>query len=356
MSDESHYDVLGVAPGANKGAVRDAYRTKLDASAGDDDAAAKVRRAWQVLSDPVQRDRYDAEIGLGRAAGRPAPTTSDAIETVGADEVEVVDDDEVEVVTRDWRGRPRGGNQRPGAANRPPIQRPPSLLSGDPLPIPDGWPRGFKPPPPKARTMALAVDALVLLIFFVLSQVVGAVAIDKMYPVQTDRIDVLDKQVKHYDKVDTSLHKTLDTATKNHNKAKVKDVNAAIKKNTKKNDKVKNERKDLIAKTQPGQLAVTLVLFAVMMLYLGLPSRKTGQTFGKRLFQIRVIRLDGAAIGWREITRRYGIPLLVALTLMPFLGPVSFAVLAFVVVRWRSNANYQGMHDRFAGTRVVRVS
>jgi uncharacterized RDD family membrane protein YckC len=79
MSD-SHYDRLGVEPDATKEEMRAAYRDRLDelrgkvekgrsdqARDGARNETARVNAAWQVLSDPFQRQRYDAEISDGSA-------------------------------------------------------------------------------------------------------------------------------------------------------------------------------------------------------------------------------------------------------------------------------------------------
>ena len=76
-TDDSYYDLLGVAPDAPKDEIRAAYQDKLakvragrareeDARRPSDDVIraardeeARLRAAWQVLSDPVKRQRYD---------------------------------------------------------------------------------------------------------------------------------------------------------------------------------------------------------------------------------------------------------------------------------------------------------
>lgn len=87
VSDRTHYDVIDADPRASKGDLRAAYNAALAAAqeAGDTDEVAAVRRAWQVLSDPVQRQRYDDEIGI---TGRGGPV-------VATPDVEIVDDDDV---------------------------------------------------------------------------------------------------------------------------------------------------------------------------------------------------------------------------------------------------------------------
>lgn len=88
------YEVLGVTPSAAKGEVKAAYQSSMATAEQSDntDEVAQVRRAWQVLSDPIQRQRYDEEIGLnGRRASGTAPVT-DENEYDG--DIELVDDDD----------------------------------------------------------------------------------------------------------------------------------------------------------------------------------------------------------------------------------------------------------------------
>jgi uncharacterized RDD family membrane protein YckC len=79
---ESHYDLLGVEPDASKDEIRAAYRERLEdlrdmVEKGRSDQArdgaraetARLNVAWQVLSDPFQRQRYDAELESGNSAG-----------------------------------------------------------------------------------------------------------------------------------------------------------------------------------------------------------------------------------------------------------------------------------------------
>jgi molecular chaperone DnaJ len=80
---ESHYELLGVEPDASKDEIRAAYRERLEdvrgkAKKGRSDQArdgaraetARLNAAWQVLSDPFQRQRYDA--GLNSDSGAEA--------------------------------------------------------------------------------------------------------------------------------------------------------------------------------------------------------------------------------------------------------------------------------------------
>jgi uncharacterized RDD family membrane protein YckC len=99
MDDErTWYEVLGVEPRAVKGDIRVAYQEALDAAtvAENTDELSQVRRAWQVLSDPVQRQRYDEAMGLHLGALEPVTTNGDGQDDEDDDavDVEVLDDDD----------------------------------------------------------------------------------------------------------------------------------------------------------------------------------------------------------------------------------------------------------------------
>jgi len=80
----SHYDVLGVEPTADAGAIRHAWRVKVrllhpdlhrsspaDVQAEAASQTLRVNRAWETLRDPEKRRCYDDD--LGRAADAPRP-------------------------------------------------------------------------------------------------------------------------------------------------------------------------------------------------------------------------------------------------------------------------------------------
>jgi uncharacterized RDD family membrane protein YckC len=75
---ESHYDLIGVETDASKEEIRAAYRDRIEALRGkvengrSDKArdgareeTARLNAAWQVLSDPYQRERYDTDLSNG---------------------------------------------------------------------------------------------------------------------------------------------------------------------------------------------------------------------------------------------------------------------------------------------------
>jgi curved DNA-binding protein CbpA len=350
MSEQiTHYDVLGVEQAADKDAIRTAYQERLGEVRADieraqgakkpDESAidgyrreeARVRSAWQVLSDPYQRGRYDATVELGAA------------DDVSADgEVEVVGDDEAPVDRREARTR-----QRAAAARN----RPPGMFSPEHPPTPSGWPPGFTAPPPRARTLALMIDCFVLLIFFFGANFAAVEVTSSIYPHKTDRIDQLDTLItKTQDQKDKSDSKADNAKTKEAKKP----FQAKSKALQKKLDKFQNERDDLdkgIAGTRFGVLGGVFLLLSG--LYLIPSTMMSGRTFGKRLLRIRVVMIDGSPVRLSAALKRYGMPLLVTLALFGVLGQLAFAVTLFGVLTWPRNPNLQGLHDRLSGTIVV---
>lgn len=96
VSERTHYEVLGADPRAAKADLKAAYASALESAqdAGDADEVAAVRRAWQVLSDPVQRQRYDEALGLtGRGA---APGAAEVVVAEVVDDAADTDDEDAD--------------------------------------------------------------------------------------------------------------------------------------------------------------------------------------------------------------------------------------------------------------------
>src|ERR1044071_1196505 len=91
---DNYYEELGVEPGASRDELREAHRQRVaDLEAARDkkgvtesqlqanrDEVARVPAAWNVLSDPFQRQRYDTQLASDSEPGS---------------EVEILDDDAV---------------------------------------------------------------------------------------------------------------------------------------------------------------------------------------------------------------------------------------------------------------------
>jgi uncharacterized RDD family membrane protein YckC len=108
-TDTTYYDLLGVAPDAAKDEIRSAYQAKLadvradrtkeeetrrpsdDAIRAKREEEAELRTAWQILSDPVQRQRYDERVHVDGDGAADAETPDAAVD-VDVDDEETEDE------------------------------------------------------------------------------------------------------------------------------------------------------------------------------------------------------------------------------------------------------------------------
>jgi uncharacterized RDD family membrane protein YckC len=314
-----YYDLLGVDPGADKEAIKAAYRDQLDGASQAE--RAKLNKAWNVLSDPVQRERYDD--------ARSAGWLDDA------------DDEEEEETAPARRGGVRGGGRTPTPARtRQPAR---------PLPEPTvELPPGMDLADTRSRGLALLIDFSILFVILILTQFVIAPAIIKsQFPERSKRIDQLNDANKKIDKQkskadDRADNSKLSKAQRDAAKKESKRLDDQI---TKNNDKVTD-----IAKAFTGTTYLVLGAMLAVFLAILVPSTAlTGQTLGMKLRKVRVVRADGAPVGWGPALIRFAVPLLIALAL-PTLG---FIIGLGMVLWYLRDRNRQGFHDKLARTLVV---
>lgn len=362
--DLTHYDVLGVDLSADKDVIKATYQERLAEVQGDVEREqgakkpdqgsidgyrreeASIRNAWQVLSDPYQRGRYDATIEMAGAGS-------------GADDGEEPDDDDDAPVPARASARNRGRAQRPVR------ERPPGLFSTEPLPTPSSWPAGLHPPPPRARVLAMFVDMVVLgTIFFVGIFLVAPVVLDQMYPKETDQLqlvnDCQDQLTIEQDADPTTATRIAEAEAVCDRKVPGMLASAAKRESRGKESRLEDDitraddrAKDLRGKIAPGTYGLQFGLIALMLLYLVPSSVRTGRTLGKRLFQLRAVQMDGSPLSTRAAIARYGSVVLAAMFLGSFIFPLGFALVLFGVLAWPRNPNLQGLHDRMAKTIVV---
>jgi len=370
--DRTHYEVLGVDPSADKEAIRAAYQSRIEAAheqktraeaakkpdqnaiASARDEEGRVRAAWQVLSDPYQRGRYDATVELG------APS-SDA-DGDDADRSDDGDGSAVAAATPARRERPVQRDRR--GREIPP--RPPGLFSAEHLPTPASWPAGYRPPPNRARMLAMLIDLLVLMVLYVGLSVGGYYAVKDAYPKESKQYDnasdCVDK-INNEKSLDT--HKlgrieSIESFCKSTRGGNVKFTSASKLAKMNKSDRIDDDldkattrRTDIDKKRGTGKTLASLATIIVLLLYLIPSSVRSGRTLGKRLMVIRVINQDGSRLTLRGALLRYGLPIVAALTIGQFFGPLAFALVLFGVLTWPRNPNFQGLHDRLAKTIVV---
>ena len=147
---ETHYELLGVEPDASKEEIRAAYRDRLEdlrakVEKGRSDQArdgaraetARLNAAWQVLSDPFQRQRYDGDLESSDEAGAG-----------GAEEEEEESTAPVPARRRWFEPRERDDGGRQGRAQR---QR------REPVGVP-----GAEAAPVGRRLAALGIDVITM--------------------------------------------------------------------------------------------------------------------------------------------------------------------------------------------------
>jgi len=371
-SGESYYEELGVEPSATRDEIRDAHRQRVaDLEAAREkkgvtaaqlqanrEAVARVRAAWNVLSDPFQRQRYDTQLD--------APP---------GDEVELVDDGDAgpqsgtEPQLTGWRkllAPPPPKNAGAGNGNGKsgtPAARP--TRNGRPRPEPTlVLPDGMQIAEPRVRGMALLFDiAVLIVIFFGVSLVLPGL-------LQSDYKDIQNQITKVNDLHDA--HSSLDDAQKSVNTAKSasdkksaqsdlksaqKDYDSAKKaaqkqgvKNTDGTTKqLQKQSDDLTSKIRTTGYITSGVTLVLGLAYLVPITARKGYTLGMRGRHLRVVRIDGSPPGWYPSFTRFALPLLLAVAI-PSFG----VILGLGMVAWAYfDRNGQGIHDKLARTVVV---
>jgi uncharacterized RDD family membrane protein YckC len=89
------------------------------------------------------------------------------------------------------------------------------------------------------------------------------------------------------------------------------------------------------------QVAALVAIVAWEFLYFSYQWALSGRTIGMAVLGIRVVRSDGAPIGWKQAVVR-------TITL-----PLSFLILGLGFLGILTNRNRHALHDRLAGTAVV---
>jgi len=389
-----YYDLLGVESGADKDTIKAAYREQLDGASQAE--RAKLNKAWNVLSDPVQRERYDD----ARAEGWLDDSEDDHEETAPAPR--------------------RGGRAATTSRERParPAPEPTVVL-----------PEGMVLAESRARGLALLIDFSILFVVYVLAlSLVLPALLKSQYPTQTKRIDAINRNIDTLDtfkghaddranrtkpstadrkqartdkaKFDQDvtclasstalaaadckrarglLHDRIATTSQSQSAAmtsltrdlktqsayaqdradnvlatKGAEVDAA-KRESKRLDKqitTANDKVTSVAKDFQGFALLMYGGLLVIFLAYTVPSTAiTGQTLGMRLRHVRVVRADGSHVGWGGAFIRFAIPLAIAL-LLPQLG----AIIGLGMVLWfLRDKNRQGFHDKLARTLVVEA-
>jgi len=378
VSDQTHYEVVGVADDATKADIRDAYRTRLaelrdqvDAKSERDrqsarDETAQLNAAWQVLSDPYQRQRYDERIGVSASRGDAAEDEAE-VDDAGAaeDEDAAGDDPPARSSLRElFLGRGAGSTSGSGAGGRG--RTPPSKPPGPEEP-PASWPPGLRPPQTRARVTAMAFDLAIVLLLFIVIQFGGERVIGSVYPDETDRSEALADDIDRFQEQEDDANDRVDEAEADAERARQRDDSAAAAEARARRaqaqsaadgfEKKREAREDELAEVQedlqPARFAVLAVGALAALLYLVPITAITGQTIGKRRQHVRLLYADGTPVGWRGSLVHYGLPVVASLLLFQIVGQLGALIALVGVLMWLRNPNRQGIHDRVAKTIVV---
>lgn len=391
-----YYDLLGVDADADKETIRDAYRDQLDGASQAE--RAKLNKAWNVLSDPVQRERYDD----ARAEGW----------LDDADDSEDDADDAAPVARR-------GGRAAATPRERPtrPVPEPTVVL-----------PEGMRLAEPRSRGLALLIDFSILFVLYMLALTLVLPAMLKsQYPEQTERIDAVNRNADTLDEWKGFADSRADRDTPSNSDAKdAREEQQRIDRDLEcvspdgdldasrcaRAQKMVNDRVATTGQT-PEQAAVSLSkqlqtqsawaqdrvdgtrpsadeakaakrasrrfqnqiddatdtvndiakdfqsfallmyggLLVIFLLYAVPSTAISGQTLGMKLRHVRVVKVDGSHVGWAGAFARFVVPFAIAL-LLPQLG----ALIGLGMVAWfLRDKNRQGVHDKLARTLVVEA-
>jgi hypothetical protein len=339
------YALLAVDPDASKDAIRDAYRNRLDAltaaDAGDkvtdeQRAANRAERArlndaWNVLSDPSQRARYDERRmnGADDAANEVPEIVFDAppSASTGAD-------------------RPVGGGPLSQRSRRRVLPLPAGMTLADTRP----------------RLLGMVFDLTVVIFLVFACQLGGQQVVKNQYPVQTARVDAardarteaskeLSKATDARKAAQADLARARGSAAKAAAEADLKQAQAA-ERTAERADTAAAKALTKAQSSLQGPGTMILIASAVLALLYLVPSTAiTGRTLGMRLRGTKVVRIDGSRASWGGAIIRFGVPTAIVTALF-FSLPGLLLGLGSVLF-WLWDPNRQGLHDRLARTILV---
>lgn len=337
------YALLGLEPDASKEAIRDAYRQRLDAlnaaDAGEKvteeqratnrSERARLNEAWNVLSDPSQRARYDERRAAGDAAAEVPEIVFEAPPSAAVS-----------------AERPVGGGPLSQRSRRRVIPLPAGVTLADTRP----------------RLLGMVFDLTVVIFLVFAIQLGSRPLIESRYPAETARVEAarteradaseaLTEATDERKAAERDLAKAQGSAAKAQAQDELDAAESAERAATKADTQAaKRLEKAQAALQGPG----TMVLVAsalVGLLYLVPSTAITGRTLGMRLRGTKVVRLDGSPATWGSAFVRFLIP--VAITTSLFYSLPGLLLGLGSVLFWLWDPNRQGLHDRLARTLVV---
>jgi hypothetical protein len=341
---DDYYSLLGLDAEASVDDIRGAYRLRKDGIDTASDAgkadAAKLNKAWNVLSDPYQRGRYDQQ----RADAADGGDVDESDDTPSSNGKSSASSGSKGVLGSAKSSRQaRQQSVRDARAAR--MQKKPTIT----------LPPGTELPSTRARIVAMVIDLVVLLVIFIAISQVGANSLAKSQkPAVVDKVNQLNDQITAQDKIKSDADSRV-SADKKANDAAKQAVDQKTSDNAKAEITTLTKQHDTeLSKLNPYFLGGLALAFFLGFLYLTIPTAITGQTLGKKTQHLRTLREDGSPLGARGAITRYGLIILVTMSFYVLLREVAAVIVLFGVTLWMRNPNMQGLHDRLAHTIVVR--
>ena len=210
--------------------------------------------------------------------------------------------------------------------------------------------------PARRRVFAMMIDLVILFLLFIGSLTLTNSLEKSHHPAAYHRMNSLQNTlIPNAEKAQSAAAKSTSNVAKAKGKSSAEAI-AAQQTADKAKSTVTALNKDFDKQRSvlaPTQNAVTGGFILLSLLILVVPSIKGGQTIGKRLQGVRVVRLDGSPLRLGDAIRRYGAMVLAAYTLSLLLQLLGPALVLFDETTWMRNPNRQGLQDKLAKTLVV---
>jgi len=338
---DDYYSLLGIDAEASVDDIRGAYRERKDGIDTGSDAgkadAARLNKAWNVLSDPYQRGRYDEQRASAEARG----------------ELDVVD----AAAAGSTNGRSSASRSSSSTPMSPRQQRQQAVRDARAAKLKAAAtispPEGTTWPSTKARILAMVIDLLVIIVIVAASQIAAQSVAKSQKPEIVKQVDSLNTQISDQTKIKSDADKRVSADKKANNTSAQKTDQTASDAAKQKITDLTKQRDDAQAKLQGYFIAAIAIAFFLGFLYLAIPTALTGRTLGKRVQHLKTLREDGSPLGWKGAITRFGLVVLVTFVLYYVLQQIAAVLVLFGVTMWMRNPNMQGLHDRVAHTIVV---
>lgn len=339
MPTDDYYALIGVSPDADRDTIREAYRARR-AELTDDESgrtrAAQLNRAWNVLSDTTQRERYDAQLaaaredddvvvpeivsGNGSSSGRP--------------------------LTRGEQRRERYRAQADARANARSAMTQVTEVNGVPLAS------------NRDRIQALVVDAFICFLLLVVGAGIVATKLADSQKPEVKR--AIDKLTKDQDTTQKQINAL------SSQKGKVADKNSAQYKTLAEQQKAAETHWDDDQKKIDSQSKkLNGINFAALagagvltFLIFTIPTALTGQSPGKKLRKIKLVKDDGVTpVGWKTAAIHYGavIGFVVVTGAFGAIAQIAWIVAIWGVSSFARSPRRQGWDNRISKTVVVQA-